>query len=284
MRLTNVELYCSSSESVTNFNFRDPQSRNPYTVKGFYGIDADEIVASFDGVGLNSGNSQYSLSLKKRDLVIRTVLNPNFSDNQSVSDLRDHLYRMIASNRNGNVKVKFLDGDIVRCVATGYVTKLEAVHFEAVPEVQITVNCPDPLFRDPQINLVEIIESEDVVVFDDFVSTAPHGCVMTLEVLNNTPSIDIRDTEDEDIEWRFRVLPPVGSANFLSGDHIVIRNEFRNRQVYIERGSTKIQIADRIAPNPAWPVIFPGSNKFVVENPEDYVISEISHNYAFWGV
>lgn len=310
MRLTNIEMYCSCSHVITNFSFRDPTSSSPYTIKGFYGIDADEIIASFDGVNLSSGSSRHSLSLRKRELVLRVVLNADYSRDQTPSDLRDHLYRRIATNRNGNVRLRFIDNDFIRAEINGFITKFESAHFNEAPEVQITIDCPDPLFRSPYEEVLvpqtEYQSDEDeydggsepppeidpglvirdgVFEFRDDVSTAPHGCTMRFNFIDNASFFELRDhISAEENDWFLRVRPPVGSSSFLDGDQLVIVNEFRNRQIYIIRNEVEIHVADRVDPDPAWPVVFPGDNRFVVSHPQNYEVAELVHRHAFWGI
>ncbi len=100
---SSVELHPANSSDVCVLSFRDPTHANPYNVKEIIGLDADEIVPRFYG---GSGNSKfYNLLLEKREIVIRVELNPKFGEFETFSDLRDKLYRLIASSRTGIIQI-----------------------------------------------------------------------------------------------------------------------------------------------------------------------------------
>lgn len=145
MKITSVELHPSGSSDICVLSFRDPSRANAYNVKAMVGLDADSIVARYYK-GLGSSKA-YNLSLEKRDVVIRIGLNPDFSQDETYSDLRDDIYRMIASSRTGLLQIQFKNDLAVLGVVSGFVQKVEAPHFQQEPEVQITVECLDPMIR-----------------------------------------------------------------------------------------------------------------------------------------
>src|SRR5690349_10437174 len=119
MKLTSIEIHPENSSDVAILSFRDPNTINPYNVKGITGLDADEIVPRSYG---GSGSFKfYNLSLLNREIVFKVGLNPRFSDHKSYSDLRDNLYRMISSSRTGKIQIQFKRGTDVIAVISGFV-------------------------------------------------------------------------------------------------------------------------------------------------------------------
>lgn len=282
MKITSVELHPDGSSDVCALSFRDPRRLNPYNVKAIVGLDAEEIVPRY--YGASGGSKYYNLSLESRDLVVRVELNPNFSANQTYSTLRDTLYKMIASSRTGIVEVQFKNGTEIIAVVSGYVSKLEAPHFNKNPEVQITINCSDPLLRAPNPVLVDLTGLDPLnTVIEDSLSTAPHGLTFDIEVRGARPSFEIRDVDHAtDYSWKFTVAPVGG---LLVGDVIHLSSEHNNKAIYLTRSGNIIYLADVVAPGSIWPLIFPGTNSFsVATGTPDYIWRLISHRPAYWGV
>lgn len=147
MKLTSVEIHPENSSNILVLSFRDPRRNNPYNVKTIIGLDADQIVPRFYGVSGNSTSKFYELSLENREIIVSVELNPNFTDSESYSDLRDELYKMISSSRTGKVQLQFKNGVEVLAAISGFVSKLESPHFERTQTVQITIKCDEPMLK-----------------------------------------------------------------------------------------------------------------------------------------
>jgi len=289
MKVTNVDLYCSCSEHVLNLSYRDPASTNKYNVKSIYGLDADEIISSYYASGSISNDPFYTMASPKRDIVVRLVLNPDYQAGETVSDLRDRLYRAISSNRTGVVELRFKDGAVEQASVKGFVSKFEAAHFSEVPELQMTITCQDPMLRAP---LDEIISGESLNQvspwFQDLVSTAPHGATFIFKVVAVANSIEFTQFTESGIDpdWSFKILPPITATEttFINDDLVYISSINKQRSVSLIRGVNKIQLADKIQPFSVWPAIFPGNNQFTIIESTKYKLHEINHRHSFWGV
>lgn len=280
MRVTSVELHPADSASVAVLSFRDPSRANPFNIKNINGLDADEIVSNYYGVSANSSDKLYSLSLQKRTIVLLIELNPDFSVGETISDLRDTLYRMISSTRTGVVELKFKDGATTKVSVSGFVTKLEASHFVKTPELQVTIECSDPILRAPTDTVISAGSlnpvSTDLV---DNLSTAPHGFRTNLNVQNVFPDFIIEDPSDQ--SWIFKVSP---NGGFLPGDVIYFSSEHNNRYFYVARGEDDIHMSDAITPDSVWPIMFPGSNVFALTDNTLLIWNSVSYKPAYWGV
>ncbi len=81
--------------------------------------------------------------------------------------------------------------------------------------------------------------------------------------------------------WSFIVTP---SAGFLVGDKVVCSSELNNKDVYIQRGSSKFLLADKIAPFSVWPIMFPGDNNIAILESSKFSWRSISYYPTYWGV
>ncbi len=280
MRLTSVDIFASNN--VVNLSFRDPTSQNPYNVKSIIGLDADEITSKFYGVSYLSNEKHYDLSLTKRDVVIQIGLNPNFRLGKTYSDLRDDLYKLISSSRTGSIRLQFNNGDNTVAAISGFVTKFEAPNFTKTPEVQLTVNCSDPMLKaldEVNVDVTDLDPFFTTIVDDE--STSPHGFRFGVIFSESIVDFSIQDTFVPN--WAFEVNltgSPLGS--FVSGDELHFSSENNNRYLYLVRGFDIIHLVDRIIPTSVWPIVFPGENTFICS---DFVSwDHITYYPTYWGV
>jgi hypothetical protein len=278
MRVTSVELHADGSSAFVALSFRDPTRLNPYNVKGITGLDADEIVPRF--YGTPGTTAFYNMMLGKRTVVARIELNPRYQLGETPSSLRDVLYKMIASSRKGLIHLHFLNDAVVEAQISGIVRKVEVDHFTSTPEVQITIECTEPMLKAPDevsLNVVGLDPSSTNI--EDLVSTAPHGFKFAITFTADTPSFLMEDPADPD--WSFEVTPATG---FDVGDVLYYSSEYNDKYLYIIRGGNTIHLADVIVANSVWPVMFPGANEFTIADGVNMDWTSITYYPTFWGV
>jgi len=280
MRVSRILLETSKS-IVMDVSFRDTAPTAPYVVTGMFGLDADEIVPRFSGFSLNN-TKEFSFGLAKRDIVLRIAFNPRNTNGKSYSELRDDLYRIIEGSRDGLVSLRFLNDCACQAVASGYITKFEALILDQKPEVQITISCDDPMLRAPNPYEVDIFSLDMETTISDRVSTAKHGLNLSLTFLGAATSFTIRDQDPP--TWKF-VVSPIGG--FLNGDILQLSSEFKKKYVSLKRGSTEINLLDRVSVESTWPIICPGENDFefvVTPDTTSFTWNYFNHRPAYWGV
>ena len=287
MRVTNMSLYSNDVEFI-NFSLIKADPVAQYVVRNITGLDAEAIVHKFYGFSAKTISKYYDFRLLPRDIVMKIALNPHFRLDETYSDIRDKLYRAISSARTGLVTIYFNAIGTSVAQITGFISKFEVSHFEAVPEVTMTIHCDDPVFR--SINPV-IYKNEDVtrmvraldpnpIIIADSDSTAPHGFALQVTFSAATPQFTVQDTYTNP-EWRFQVIP---SGGFLTGDILYFSSEFNDKYLYIIRGGVTTHLMDRIQPGSIWPVIFPGANEFQFMELANFTWNELKFLSAYWGV
>lgn len=284
MRVTNVGIYTANGVEAIGFSLNKSDPTAQYMVRTMIGLDAEDIVPKFYGFGLQTKPKYYSFGMRPRDIVIRFVLNPRFNLDESYSDVRDDLYRIISATRTGMVTLHFNSGGTTVAKISGFITKFEVPHFAPLPEVQITVRCDDPLFR--AINPVTYtpsspeLKATNPIVIPDSLSTAPHGFTMQVTFKAVSPDFTIQDVSSNP-EWQFKVIP---SGGFAIGDVLYFSSETINKQLYMIRGGTTTYLVDRIQPGSIWPIIFPGANSFHFVDIADFNWNKLEYYAAYWGV
>lgn len=281
MKLTNIDIQPANSENTINLSFRDPTNQNPYIAKEILGLDVDVIVPKYYGSGL-LGDKYYDFTMKKRDIVLKIGLNPEFSIGKTFSMLRDELYKMVSASRTGLLQVRFKNEINTIAAISGFVTKMESPTFVKNPEVNITLTCNDPVLRAVDAVSVDVSELDPVsTIITDSLSTAPHGFVFTALFNANSPAFSIKETVIPN--WIFEIFLTGSSlVEFLIGDRLHFSSEPNSKRVYLERGPSIIHLADKITSTSIWPVIFPGENTFICTSAIDW--ESISYYPAYWGV
>lgn len=280
MKLTSIELHPTNSNDVAVLSFRDPYSNNPYAVLGITGLDATDGISPRQ-YGSTGSSTFHDLSLQSRQIVFQIGLNPDYADSVSFSDLRDALYRMIASSRVGTLQIQFKNQSDAVAAVSGFVTKFENAIFNKAQVVQMTVQCIEPMLKalDPETIIVSELDPYNFIISDDK-STAPHGFSFNLQILDYIPSLTISDPDDA--SWVFVVIPGTG---FLPDDEVICSSEYNNKQLYILRsGAEVIQLADVIVPGSIWPILFPGDNSFRLSYDPYVKFNSIQHYPTYWGV
>lgn len=291
MKVTSIDLIANDRE-IASFSFRDPTSRNPYTAKGMFGLDADEIISKY------YGQNFYNLAQTKRNVVIRIALNPDFAQGRSYSELRDDLYRAIASNRSGLIELLFKHGDAPVASISGKITKFEAPLFNEVPEVQITIKCSDSMVRGAVPYYENLFEMASEMAVIDTLSTAPHGFKFSVEFTEGVDAFFIADSWTDET-WRFEfspgtINPEDGGPGFYIGDVLYFSSEVNNKYLYVERHYYGVEddvgwivryhLIDTIVPGSVWPIIFPGANNFVFYPESGYDWKTFEYYPTYWGV
>lgn len=285
MRVTSVELRPEGSSEVIQLSFRDPRSLNPYQCKSIAPLDADELTPQFYGTSGDSTKRYYRMTQKTRQPVALIGLNPRYGeeDDNSYSELRDRLYRLIQSSRTGVVDIVFQADAVDVAVISGTVSKIEAGHFTSKPEVQITFNCPDPMLKSPdRFYLVggpgqPPVFEDDITIIDE-VSTAANGFRFEAE-FNAAYSSFVMSPPGGSPEWTFDVRPYGG---FLDGDVLHFSSETTDKYLYIQRSGTTIHLGDAIQTTSIWPILFPGTNAFHTNHAVTW--NKIDHYVTYWGV
>jgi hypothetical protein len=282
MKLTGIHIHPegASSDRTCELSFRDPQRAKPYAIKSVFGLDADEIVARYYGVAGSSSKKYFNLAMQKREVTIRIELNPSFENNESYSDLRDNLQKVIASTRTGVVRLRFKDGATTVAILRGFVTKFESALSTKTPEVQLTINCIEPMLKAPAATEVDLTGFDPgYTILDDQVSTAPHGFSFVMDFTGAVNTFIMEDPVD--LSWKFQITPAGG---FLPDDSLYFSSEPQNKYLYVERSDGRIHLADSLDFASVWPIMFPGPNNFTVSSSELMNWGSIQYFHTFWGI
>lgn len=280
MKITNIDILTDDIE-VVSFPLSRANSKSRFIAKNVIGLDADEVVPKFYGFGSVSNSKFYRMIPKKRVIVFRIEMRPRWNINESYSDVRDDLYRLISPTRTGEIELLFRSAGSVLANIKGRITKVEAPYFSSKPEVQITVECTDySLFRgiNPIAYSLGDLSSTNPMVFADKMSTAPHGLTFEVTFTASTTEFVIQDVETNP-DWKFRIV-----RNFVSGEKLFFSNEYGKKQLYVDTSGTILNLLSLVEPGSTWPIIFPGANSFHFNQRSSFNFTKVEYYPVYWGL
>lgn len=287
-----IHLYTTeyaSSTKIAELSLTRADLTQPYILQAAAGLDAGEFTPKFFGTSDAGTLRYYSVGTKDREIVLRIRLNPQGAG-VTYSSLRDAIYKGISSSYLSKVELRFMLSTTEKARVTGYVTRLESALFVDYPEVQITLVCPDPYFKDPATTTFTGLDKVNPV-FSDTESTAPHGFTMNLTFASAVSANVSRIVFSKSPYWYFTII----GVNLIASatDTLTMVSVENQKDLYITRSGTKISILDKIAPGSTWPILFPGSTTFniAMDQPTGTALAStawafgtVSHNKTYWGI
>lgn len=281
MKVTGLQIV-SEEVNLFTLSLQKGPSNAKYILKAHSGLDADDITRKFYGFSNQSKTRYATPSLPKREIALRIQLNPNYSIDESYSDIRDEFYRAISLTRSGILDVIFMSGGGIVAKLSGFIKTMVVPLSSETPELQIVLECIDPMLRgiNPVIYTPDQLSGFSPVVIGDSISTAPHGMTFVLEYTEADGFFRIQDKISFE-EWRFQVTPEGG---FLTGDRLTLSSEFDQTIIYLTRDEEDIPLMDAVTPGSFWPVVYPKTNYYYPYDTSRFDWVSISYYPAFWGV
>lgn len=270
MRVDRIAIYSNDTE-VVNFDMTGPDRSNPYRIESLDGLAMEEIIPRYYSSGLTSGKKFYDLALGPREVQAVINLKPNWRSNVQPADLRGKLMKAVATSRDGQLQLRFLEGGICWGAISGFITKFEAPLTTKDTEIKFTLRCDDPIIRSLTVtsqNDLDTFDTDEPVLVDP-ISTSPHGFKFKLTF---TGSVNPFIIAGADGDWEFRI-----DYAFLSGDELYFSSEYGDKYLYRIRSAVTLNLMDVLDQESVWPLIFPD-----VENSFEITGNTFNWNELFW--
>lgn len=165
-----------------------------------------------------------------RNVVFMIDLNPNPALGESVSSLRQDLYKaFIDPQTDGDhLKLVFRDEDDNRRYLYGYCEKFETEPFDAETMCQISMICPDPYIRDDEDTIL-VQPTGWIQVPFTYQGTAETGFIVRIYVTTPTTEVTLYNNG--------KVMQLVNSAGYEVGDIIIINTTRGQRSITLTKPS-----------------------------------------------
>lgn len=272
--LTRVDV---QSENPFYLNIRDARPTDSIIVEKIEGLDPP-AVDLFLGEYARDGGFYSGRRVAKRNPVFHLILNPKYEVGETVSGLRELLYRSFMDPQ--------LDGDYLNLVLkddvkadryiVGFVEKFEIDIFSSDLSVLISMLCPNPYILDSVETAVSGVGPSVPFVYG---GTAESGVKITatLTAAATQMSILMNDVVITTLQY-----------DFVAGDILFVNSRRGERQITVTRDGVVTDILYSQTATSKWIDLHKPSNvmKIYGNSPTDFVanITEIRFRQAWWGI
>ena len=233
----------------------------------------------FIGEYSRDGGIYQGRRVESRNVVLTIDLNPNPALGETVSGLRDLLYRTFmdpqVSADYSQIILREDDGRSRYLV--GYVETFESEIFSKETTVQISMICPDPYIRDLQETVLSNELGWLTVPFE-YAGTAEAGFEVTINVNTATPVLTLANN------GRTMVV----TYPFLPGDVVDFNTNRGSRQVTLTRSDLQVSLLAQLSPLSRWLELHSQANSMTVyglsPDARPASIVHLAYTATYWGV
>lgn len=260
-------------------------------LSGFYGPSDDPVVMrNIEGLGpvkadisstpLASGRGEVpqGSSTGKRNIVLTLGLNPDWAGSQTMSSLRQQLYRYLLPEQW--TKLRIYSDELPVVDIEGIVESFEPNIFSQDPELQVSILChqPDFIAVEADIHVEPIIDAWSPHTFE-YVGTVPTGFELQIDPTTDamltggpneayTGSLTITLDSDLDPVPQVFTVDPVTIDADKYFKLSTIQNDKRVQSIAVVDG-IRTNLLGGMSAESVWPKINLGINRIKVEAAED---------------
>lgn len=211
------------------------------------------VSTSFTG---QSGETYQAGRREKRNPVMTIGLHPDFKT-QSVSSLRNNLYKYLMPKSEVTLRFHLLDGRILDTIVR--VESFDGDLFAKEPDLTISVVGHDPDIFDPvEIIIDGVTTSTSTRIPIEYVGTVDSGFIFEMHANRNMSGFTLYNQIDNTID----AMAFVG--DIVVGDFIQISTIPGKKFAEVTRGAEIISALDNVSPYASWMRLDQGENLFRV--------------------
>lgn len=276
--LTRVDV---QSENPFFLNIRDARPTDSIIVAKIEGLDPPDIDL-FMGDYARDGGYYGGRRVPPRDVTYTLEYNPNYKLNETVSGLRQMLYKAFLDPfaDKKNVDIILHDDEVVDRYYTGYTSKFDGDIFSDDTTAQIVMRCPNPYIMDRDISA--ILGLGPTLPFE-YAGTAETGVIIDATMTAASTWLQL------ELGGRVMVL----NYGFQLGDKVYINTIRGQRRIQVTRTvagvTTTTDILFALVSSPtSWLDIHSEANELKSYGATDSTIvatiSKLQFRAQYWGV
>lgn len=214
-----------------------------------------------------------------RNVVLTMDLNPNPALGETISGLREILYKTFMDPQvdADYIRLVLNDDDSNQRYLVGYAEKFETEIFDIETMAQVSIICPDPYIRDQMETVLEH-ETGWISVPFTYTGTAETGLEVDIIVTSDTPTVTFSNNN------RTMVL----TYPFLNGDIIHINTKRGERDITLDRSGVITPLIAKLDPTSRWLELHSQNNSMKVygalETDLIAVVKKLTYTATYWGV
>lgn len=234
----------------------------------------------FIGDYARDGGTYQGRRVANRNVVIMFDLNPNPALGETISGLREMLYKTFMDPHADADYVKLnLHDDLGRIrYLVGWTEKFETEIFDIETVCQISMVCPDPYIRDNIKTVLRNVNGWTTVPFT-YEGTAETGFEAEIYITSDTPTLTL-DNNDKRM---------IISRSFVVGDVVHVNTNRGSRSLTVTpSGGTPISIIAGLSPTSPWLELHSQANTMRVYGATTAnliaSVRSLSYTQSYWGV
>jgi hypothetical protein len=245
-------------------------------VTGLNPPDADLFIGDY----ARDGGTYQGRRIGGRNVVMTIDLNPNPALGETISGLRDLLYKTfmdpLVDADHIELVLRSDDGQVRNLY--GYTEKFETEIFDIETLAQISVVCPDPYIRDLAETTLTNSTGTWVSVPFTYNGTAETGFYAQVNISADTPTLTIKNNSKT----------MVVNYAFLAGDIVHVDTNRGQRNIYVVRGGTTTPLFPYMTNTSSWLSLHSQTNTMNVYGaaPANLIagVKTLRYRASYWGV
>jgi Phage tail protein len=228
-----------------------------------------------------------------RNVVITMDLNPNPALGETISGLREMLYKAFVDPQvdADYIKLKFYD-ELGRVLYLyGYTEKFETEIFDIETMAQISIICPDPYIRDNTETVMSHATGWTTVNFN-YQGTAETGFDVRIHLTTNASKLHLTNNSvtDDPASPDYYKGRMIFTKAFSNGDVVRVCTVRGRRKATVQAGGAgpEVSIVGSLDPKSPWMELHSQSNVMRVYGTDtDNIIAsvrEVRYTQAYWGI
>lgn len=233
---------------------------DPVQVRSIDGLGPVKAEVSSTGFATGRGELFQGSSIGKRNIVMNLGLNPDWAEGQSMSILRQQLYRYFLPE--AWTKLRFFSDHLPVVDIEGIVESFEPNMFSQDPEVQVSVLCHKPDFIEADAIIYDGIVDDGTAELEfEYTGTVPTGFELRVDRTVANPSY----SGDLTITVKAPESPQILEMEDITVDTLKyfkmssVRNAKRVQNIALADGAAT-NLLSKMTPESVWPELNPGIN------------------------
>lgn len=234
----------------------------------------------FIGDYARDGGTYQGRRVGNRNVVLTIDLNPNPALGETISGLRELLYKTFVDPLVDADHVELVlhsdDGRIRNLY--GYTEKFETEPFDVETMVQISMICPDPYIRDLSETVLTNSAGTWVTVPFTYGGSAEAGFKAEIIISSDTPTLTINNNGQN----------MVIKHAFLSGDVVYVNTNRGERDITYKRSGVTYPLISKLSVESKWLELHSQSNTMNIHGTltSDLIagVKTLSYRASYWGV
>lgn len=249
----------------TNFPMGGNEADLSYKITNIDGLDPGSADVNIDAYADRPGGSFVGAHQPERNIIIDMLLDPKYTEGQTVESLRAGIYAVAAPGRGIELVFTKANGKEYWCKGT--VESITTPFFAEENTIRISIICEDPYFYKPTFNELEqniTAFNQDMII--SYGGDAPTGFQWVFSI-NQSSNMAILD-------WRLLGPPRTWASRdeqrfylnggpFASGqtNYVSVNSTRGSKAVSFRKaGVTTNALVNVNSPNSTWPMLNPGPN------------------------